>query len=109
MDCILCGGLWLPARVMSCGLSDNSDCPRCGQPGCDEQHLIWDCPDIVLVDDVAVTNSQYLCAQVDRDLPCLWLRGLLSSSLVAVPPPPDEVELFQVGVAPVWGSLPSGW
>ena len=60
LECIMSGGLWLPNRVNKVREYIPDECPRCGQLGCDEMHLFWECPKIDLTLDSVVASQGYL-------------------------------------------------
>ena len=69
--------------------------------------LLWGCPLLDLELESVVATQEFLPLVLQRDLDCLWLRGLLPRSLVAVDPQDSMVALYGVGVPPV--VFPSGW
>ena len=93
LECIMSGGLWLPHRVNSIRDWVPDVCPRCSQPFCDEVHLVWECPLLDLELESVVATQEFLPLVLQRDLDCLWLRGLLPRSLVAVGPQDSMVAL----------------
>ena len=79
------GGYW-PADRASVALPHvGSKCPRCSCPVEDSFHLIWSCPANARIESDHVRKTQSLIQQAREGyhaFPCLWLRGLLPSSLV---------------------------
>ena len=43
LECILCSGVWTPARVHAAFPYVDDLCPFCKASGCDEWHLFWTC------------------------------------------------------------------
>ena len=64
-------------------------CVRCGADIEDALHCFWTCPANSNILEDSVQNTQYLidaAVAQSKDAPCLWLRGLLPSSCICIPP-----------------------
>ena len=96
LECILCAGVWTPARVNQCYPEVSCACPLCGRAMADAYHLFWTCPKLDDLHLPEVDASSDLCYHADANVyqhPCLWLRGLLPADLLVpqFPPPPGKM------------------
>eukprot|EP00959_Pyramimonas_sp_CCMP1952_P140384 2937710-Pyramimonas_sp.AAC.1 len=41
---IVGGGFWAPSRLYRLGYAATSCCPHCDAEGCDQYHIVWECP-----------------------------------------------------------------
>ena len=90
LELFLCGGYWTQERAAAVH-PISSRCTRC-RAGAPETplHLLWTCSANERINDERVSSTQQYISQAvegSRDYPCLWLRGLLPSSLVTVNTP----------------------
>lgn len=109
LELFMCAGYWTQKRASAVhGVS--AACPRCGLPET-ELHLIWSCSaNDHIADERVVSTQQYIrqATQGASTHPCLWLRGLLPSSLVIVNTPyVQDMQLHFVGDYPA-GTWPCG-
>ena len=100
LELLLCGGFWPEERAA--GIHGTSYiCPRCKRSPESALHLLWTCPANAYIPDRRVQSTQPLVQDAIRGsqaYPCLWLRGLLPTSLVTVNTPfQDELHLNYVG------------
>ena len=87
LETIISGSCWPEDRILECNALHNAACRRCGLPDSD-LHTFWTCPENDNIADAEVAGTQRLIQRaVDESIeyPCLWLRGILPSSLSNVP------------------------
>ena len=90
LELFMSGGYWPQQRAAEAH-PVTPMCPRCGLKTYETAlHLIWHCPANAQISDERVVDSQHLISHADQGVqqhPCLWLRGLLPSDLVAINTP----------------------
>merc|ERR1712194_728854 len=59
LECVMAGGLWLPARIASCEGVQDPGGPLCGALGCDEHHMLWTCPRLREMESPEVQATQH--------------------------------------------------
>ena len=88
LETLMCGACWSQSRIHSIHPEVTPLCPRCHQEPEEDLHAFWTCPANATLQDEEVINSQSLVSKAlsaSVDIPCLWLRGILPTSLVEVP------------------------
>ena len=96
LESILSATMWPAQRVHAIAPSVSRICPRCNQAEESSLHCFWTCPCNTAIEDEAVVSTQNLVQAAEthsKDIPCLWLRGILPSELTTVPEQyaaPDE-------------------
>ena len=84
MEKIINGACYSPLRRASI-FGGSTACPRCGKLEADALHEYWECPANSDISDLAVQKTQIHITQAyyeSAHFPCLWLRGILPTSLV---------------------------
>ena len=82
--------MWPSLRIHQMQPQLSPLCVRCTQNRRDSLfHMCWECPGNLEIDHPAIhdtNNLAHTAAVGCHDYPCLWLRGILPSNLVALPP-----------------------
>ena len=111
LELFMVGGYWSNLRFSQARPNSSPRCERCGAEIEDDHHLIWECPANADIPSPHILASQYLVAQSRTGAEthqCLWLRGLLPSSIVPNNTPcVEQDELHFVGDRPT-GMWPGG-
>ena len=90
---------WSNARISTCNPGADPACSRCGAICGDDFHTFWCCPANESIGTPGVVNTQGLMALAKEqvaELPCLWLRGILPSTLTDIKSehlPPDDIKI----------------
>ena len=113
LDMILTGAYWPGDRLSSINNSVTPQlCTRCNLAPDSAYHTLWECPCNADIDSPYVQDTQKYMDLADRDKehPCLWSRGILTSDLCTIPqehlPPATSNTTIKTFVSHVqsWGS-----
>jgi hypothetical protein len=112
LETIMSAATWPAERVNNAFPAVPCCCTRCGADIEDALHCFWTCPaNSNLIED-SVQDTQYLIGAAVakcRDAPCLWLRGLLPSTYICIPPedePCNHSSLTWINAVPGVSRLP---
>ena len=103
LETVMCAACWPAQRIHDINNQFSPICPRCLNGPETSTHTFWECKANEEIDDEAVTSTHSLAQTAilrAKELPCLWLRGLLPESLLdtdAIPPPSDLPNLQFIG------------
>jgi hypothetical protein len=89
LETIMSAATWPAERINNAFPAYPCCCPRCGGEIEDALHCFWTCPANNNILEDSVQNTQHLIPAAVakcKDAPCLWLRGLLPSSYISIPP-----------------------
>ena len=107
---IVTAGIWTASRsAASYGADPDGQrdlCLMCGEYPDTESHRYWSCPCLAQLDGI-VAHTRHLCQQAREEAqstPCLWLRGVLPTSMAPIDPPGPSLE-FELGEA-IGGGVP---
>ena len=87
LETLISGSCWPEDRISQCNNLHSANCSRCGLPDSD-LHTFWTCKCNEDILDAEVVGTQKLIPRAileSVDQPCLWLRGILPSSLSNIP------------------------
>ena len=105
------GGTWSREWAANAGIPLDTDlCARCGKAAETDLHRCWTCPandELPECKSFASMKSKALSEAEDN--PALWLRGILPSDWVKVPPVPEVPEYFDWNPVPdptYWNPVP---
>ena len=90
---------WPAERVNSAFPTAPCSCVRCGADIEDALHCFWTCPANSNILEDSVRSTQHLISAAvakSNDAPCLWLRGLLPSSYIRIPPEDSPCDNFSL-------------
>ena len=107
LQLFLTGGYWPKLGAFEAGITDSSLCPRCKMAPESATHLLYQCAHNLAINDARLRKTDYLCSQAVQgaeDLPCLWLRGFLPTSIIPINTPFPETPDWQF----VGQDIPSG-
>jgi len=94
LETIISGATWPLHRVHDIYPDVDPVCSRCGTEPETALHCFWTCPANPNIDEEAVRDTQYLintAVEKHEQCPCLWLRGILPSEYIQVPPDSNPV------------------
>jgi hypothetical protein len=89
LETILSAATWPAERVHNAFPEFPSCCTRCGADVEDAMHCFWTCPANDNFPEDSVKNTQHLIRAAvakGKDMPCLWLRGILPATCIRIPP-----------------------
>ena len=114
LETLLAAATWPHHRRAEVGLEEPGPCKR---DGCDADspedmmHLLYRCPATCSLDIPDVQETAWLVELAEKgvaEFPCLWLRGILPSSVVHIDPAQEELDLFLCGAHPGDSPWPAG-
>ncbi len=96
LETIISAATWPAQRIHDINPEYSNLCPRCkGQPET-ALHCLWTCPSNAFIEDEAVRITQDLVPTATTQsevLPCLWLRGIMPSEFLVIPPEAQPVSI----------------
>ena len=87
LETINTGACWPEDRILECNALHDAACKRCGMPDSD-LHTFWTCACNNHIAEPEVVGTQKLIDRAineSKEFPCMWLRGILPSSLSDIP------------------------
>ena len=87
LETVVSGSCWPEDRIAECNSLHNAACKRCGLPD-NDLHTFWICAHNNNLQDPEVVGTQELIDRAineSEEYACLWLRGILPSSLNKIP------------------------
>ena len=113
LECLLAGSFWPAERVRSIKPEADGLCAKCGQLDT-PLHQFWTCSHLDTIDDNRIASTQdlvQLAVDGSQHYPCLWLRGLLPASMLAIPDMYSPIDKLDITYVAGWQpgiSLPTG-